>query len=161
MGQLLPQCIHAWKSLPSPGQGSTGGKHKCSWSGSGLGTQAQPLLGDTGSTQREIPTFHFQRAQNSPPLLPPVFGKVRGTPQTRDIDTAEPKPKGNPWKKGQHPQPEEIQLWEGAECPGPALLPQPGGIWDSLGATLGYCTWQAAGVQNCHFPHAGLHPQQL
>lgn len=163
MGQLLPQCIHAWKTLPSPGQGRAGGKHKCSWSGSSLGTQAQPSLGDTDSTQREMSTPHFKRAQNSPPLLPPVFGTVRGTPQTRDIDAAQPKTKENPRKKqAASPARENIQLWEGAQSVlGLPCFHSPEGSGIPWGLHWDIALGRLQGVQNCHCPHPGLHPRQL
>lgn len=100
--------------------------------------------------------------------MPPVFGNLRGTPQTRDVDAAQPKNEKINGKKGSIPSQREHSAF-GASAVSwacPALPSQARGIWNSLQTTLEYCTWQTASsypteLQNCHFPDPGGHCQQL
>lgn len=137
MKQLLPQGTHS-----TPG----------TWVQ--LGIQAQPLLGNTDSTQGEI---SFRKGLRTP-LLPPVFGNLRGTPQTRDVDAAQPKKKmRKSTGKGQRKHSAFGTNSASWACPAQAR-----GIWNSLRTTLGYCTWQAASnhptePRICHFPHPEVH----
>lgn len=89
MELLLPQCIPLEKLLPPPGPGeNTNG----SWEG--MGERRHSPRSATPTAQSEIRLLQGLR---SPPLLPPVFGKLRGTPQTRDFQA---KTKENSWREG-------------------------------------------------------------
>lgn len=98
-------------------------------------------FGNRRHRQHAEENFLYKRAQNSPPLLPPVFGNLRGTPQTRTLMQLKPKARKSVGK-GQHSQPEEIFSVVSWACS--ALLSQPrGGNLEF--PTLGYCTWQNVG----------------
>lgn len=137
---LLPQCLQPWKTLPL--QGRAAQKENTN--------QLERIQsGNPGTALARRHRLHteenllYGRAQNSPPLLPPVFGNLRGTPHRCSSSQKQ----GNPQGKGSIPSQRKHSAFRTSvvswACP--ALLSQPRGIWNSLRTTLGYCTWQSVG----------------
>lgn len=147
------------KRCLSPGQGSTGGKiHKMQlewiqfW-----GSRHSPLLGDTDDTQREI--LFVKRLQTS--LLCCLQSLVisEGHHKRGTSTQLNPKPREIHGEMGVFPARENIQLlvvcWACSASTAQRNLEFPVGCTGIL--HLAGCRE----LQSCHFPHPGVHSQQL
>lgn len=160
-GTPPPSVPAALENAASPGQGGTEGKHRCSWSGSSLGIQAQLLLGDTDSTQRKISFIKGLRT----PLLCCLQSLVisEGHHKRGTLMQLNPKARKS-MGKGRHSQPEETFSFRnkcsvlGLLCP--AFTAQ-GNLEFPTDYTGILHLAECRELQNCPFPDPGVPSPQL